>query len=265
MPAPCIMPSELRTERHDRTLLLTLRDPDTRNALSEDITSAGVEALSVAESSDEIACVVITGADGVFCSGGNLHQLARNSQLGPEVQTSRLEIFHRWIEAIRTFPKPVIAAVEGVAAGGGLSLALACDLLVAARDARFVLSYNRIGVSPDGGATWQLMQTLPRQLATEMIWLSEPVTAQQLHTHGLVNRVTDKGQALAQALDLAARLSALAPNALASSKELLNNWPMHSLPQQLDAERDAFVDNLLHPNAAEGIAAFFEKRPARYR
>ena len=259
------MSAELRTERQDRTLVLTLADRDTRNALSEQITAAGVEALSVAESSEEVRCVIITGAEGNFCSGGNLQQLSENSRLGPEVQTQRLDRFHRLIEAIRTFPKPVIAAVEGAAAGGGCSLALACDLVVASRDARFSLAYNRIGLSPDGGATWQLMQALPRALVTQLIWLSEPVTAEQLHLHGLVNRVTDKGQALAQALDIAQRLADLAPNALASSKELLNQWPSRSLPQQLDAERDSFVDNLLHPNAAEGIAAFFEKRAPRYR
>ncbi|MCW7537858.1 enoyl-CoA hydratase [Aquabacterium sp. A7-Y] len=258
------MPSELRTERLDRTLVLTLHDPETRNALSEEVMAAGVETLNMAESSDEVSCVVLTGAGGSFCSGGNLKQLAVNSRLGPEVQTQRLDRFHRWIEAIRAFPKPVIAAVEGAAAGGGFSLALACDLVVAARDVRFSLAYNRIGLSPDGGITWQLMQMLPRTLVAEMVWLGEPVGAERLQAWGLVNRVTDKGEALAQALTIAQRLSELAPNALAGSKELLNQWPA-SLPQQLDAERDCFVDNLHHPNAAEGIAAFFEKRPPRYR
>lgn len=259
------MPSELRTERHDRTLVLTLSDPDTRNALSEEITAAGIEALSVAESSPEIDGVVLTGAHGTFSSGGNLHQLLHNSRQGAEVQTARLDLLHRWIEAIRTYPKPVIAAVEGVAAGAGFALVLACDLVVACRDARFILSHSRVAMTPDGGASWHLMQALPRQLVTQMAWLGEPVEAEQLRLHGLVNRVTDKGGALPQALEIAARLSALAPNALAGSKELLNGWPLRSLPQQLDAERDCFVDNLLHPNGAEGIAAFLEKRPARYR
>jgi enoyl-CoA hydratase/carnithine racemase len=260
-----LMSSELLTERIDRTLVLTLSAPDTRNALSEEIMAAGVEALNVAEAAQEIRAVVITGAGDAFCSGGNLQQLLRNAQLGPEVQTSRLERFHRWIEAIRTFPKPVIAAVETIAAGGGCSLALACDLIVAGRDARFTLAYNRIGLTPDGGASWQLMQMLPRPLVTELLWLSEPIGAERLHQLGLVNRVTDKGRALDEALDIAARLSELAPNAIASSKELLNHWPTRTLPQQLDAERDSFVDNLHHPNASEGIIAFLDKRPARFR
>ncbi|WP_281915540.1 oxepin-CoA hydrolase, alternative type [Caldimonas thermodepolymerans] len=259
------MSAELTTERQDRTLILTLNDPQTRNALSEQLVAAGVEALSVAESSEEVRCVVITGAGGQFCSGGNLQQLLRSRRQGAETQTRLLDHFHRLIEAIRTFPKPVIAAVEGAAAGGGCSLALACDLIVAARDAHFTLAYNRIGLSPDGGATWALMQALPRTLATQLIWLSDPVGAEQMHLWGVVNRVTDKGQALAQALSIAQQLAELAPNALASSKELLNQWPGRSLPQQLDAERDCFVDNLLHPNAAEGIDAFLAKRAPGYR
>lgn len=259
------MPSELRTERQDQALILTLSDPDTRNALSEEITAGAVEALNVAESSDEIRCVVITGAGGVFCAGGNLHKLRENARLGPEVQTARIERFHRWIEAIRTFPKPVIAAVEGAAAGAGMSIALACDLVVAARDARFSAAYSRVGLSPDGGLTWHLMQTLPRQLVAQLLWTAEPVGAEQMQAWGLVNRVTDKGQALREAVQLARQVSQRAPNVLASTKELLNLWPARSLPQQLDAERDAFVDNLLHPNGAEGIDAFFEKREPRYR
>lgn len=259
------MPSELRTERQDSTLVLIMSDPDTRNALSEEITAGAVEALNVAESSDEIRSVVITGAGGVFCAGGNLHKLHENARRGPEVQTARIERFHRWIEAIRTFPKPVIAAVEGAAAGAGVSIALACDLIVAARDARFSIAYSRVGLSPDGGLTWHLMQALPRQLVAQWLWTAEPVTPEQLHALGLVNRVTDNGQALREAVKLAQQVTQRAPNVLASTKELLNHWPTQPLPQQLDAERDAFVDNLLHPNGAEGIEAFFDRREPRYR
>ncbi|HWP18912.1 MAG TPA: enoyl-CoA hydratase-related protein, partial [Burkholderiaceae bacterium] len=130
---------------------------------------------------------------------------------------------------------------------------------------RFSAAYSRVGLSPDGGLTWHLMQTLPRQLVAQLLWTAEPVGAEQMQAWGLVNRVTDKGQALREAVQLARQVSQRAPNVLASTKELLNLWPARSLPQQLDAERDAFVDNLLHPNGAEGIDAFFEKREPRYR
>lgn len=259
------MSSELLTERHDATLVLTISDPATRNTLSPQVYAAGVEALSVAESSDEVRCVVLRGDGAHFCSGGNLQRLSNNRAAGPDGQRQSIERFHQWVESLRTFPKPVIAAVEGFAAGGGFSLALACDLIVAAEDAKFVMSYARAGLSPDGGGSWHLAQALPRALALEAIWLAEPLTPRALQAHGLVNRVTDSGQALAEALRLAAQLSAMAPNALASAKELLNAARQRGLRDHLDAERDQFVANLFHANGAEGLQAFFDKRKPQFR
>lgn len=259
------MPAELRTERRDQTLVLTISDPATRNTLSPQVFDAGVESLGVAEADPETRCIVITGDAGHFCAGGNLQRLASNREAGPEAQHAQLAKLNQFVEAIRVFPKPVIAAVEGAAAGAGFSLALACDLVVAAADAKFVMAYNRIGLSPDGGATWHLLQSLPRALALQLIWLAEPVSAQQLHGLGLVNRVTDKGEALDEALRMASTLAAFAPAALASGKELVNQWPQRTLAQQLDSEREHFVGNLFDANAAEGLQAFFEKRPPRFR
>jgi len=176
-----------------------------------------------------------------------------------------MEHFHGFIDALRAFPKPVIAAVEGAAAGGGFSLALACDLIVAAEDARFIMSYGRVGLSPDGGGSWQLANALPRALVLQMVWLAEPLGARQLQALGLVNWVTDSGQALAEALRVADRLAEMAPNALASAKELINQAPSRSLREQLDSERDHFVQNLFHPNGAEGLQAFFDKRAPKFR
>jgi enoyl-CoA hydratase/carnithine racemase len=159
----------------------------------------------------------------------------------------------------------VIAAVDGAAAGAGFSLALACDLIVAAEDARFILSYGRIGLSPDGGATWSLMQALPRARVQQLLWLGEPVSAQQLLDWGLVSAVTASGQSFGEALRLAERLATMAPNALASAKELLQQAGGHSLKEQLAAERDHFVANLFHDNGAEGLNAFLEKRSPNFR
>ncbi|HEY1394277.1 MAG TPA: enoyl-CoA hydratase [Methylibium sp.] len=259
------MPAELRTERREEALILTISDPATRNTLSPQVYDAGVEALGVAEANADVRCVIITGEGGHFSAGGNLQRLAANREAGRETQRESVARLNQLVEAIRAFPKPVIAAVEGAAAGAGFSIALACDLLVAAEDARFVMAYNRIGLSPDGGSTWHLVQNLPRALALQLIWLAEPMTARELQAHGLVNRVTDKGQALNEALALARQLAGFAPNALASGKELVNLCPSRDLAAQLDAERDHFVDNLFHDNAAEGLRAFFEKRPPRFR
>lgn len=259
------MPAELLSTSRGKTLILTIRHPEARNAFDPAIYAAGIEALSVAERSDEVRSVVITGADGAFSAGGNLQSLLARRQDDAEAQAQGVEALHNWIETIRTYPKPVIAAVEGAAAGAGFSLALACDLVVAARNAVFVMAYSNIGLSPDGGASWHLGRTLPRQLASEILLFGERLEPARLHALGIVNRVADPGHALSDALALAQRLNDRAPNALASIKELLSDAPYRTLTEQLAAERDQFVRNLQHPNAGEGIAAFFEKRDARYQ
>ena len=215
------MPSELLTSREGATLILTLSDPATRNTLSPQVYSAGVEALNVAESDDSVRAVIVRGDGEHFCAGGDLNRIMGLRKTGPEAQSESIALFHQLIESLRAFPKPVIAAVEGFAAGGGMSLALACDLIVAASDAKFVMSYGKVGLTPDGGGSWHLARLLPRALALEMMWLAGPVKPERLQALGLVNRVTDKGQALAEALALADKLAAMAPNAVAGAKELV--------------------------------------------
>ncbi|MBA3598480.1 MAG: enoyl-CoA hydratase/isomerase family protein [Methylibium sp.] len=258
------MTAQLLTQRHDATLILTISDPQARNALSPQVSAAAVEALSVAEADASVRAVVLAGDGAHFCAGGNLRRLAVNRATGSEAQEQHLRLFHQFIEALRTHPKPVIAAVEGAAAGGGFSLALACDLMVAAEDARFSMAYARVGLSPDGGGSWHLACFLPRALALELLWLGEAATARQLQTWGLVNRVTDSGEALSQALRMAEELAAFAPNALASAKELVNQARVRALGEHLAAESTHFVDNLFHANGAEGLQAFFEKRAPRF-
>lgn len=258
------MAAELRSTFEGSTLVLTIHNPEHRNALGPEIYAAGVEALSAAESNADVRCVVLTGEGDVFCAGGNLQRLQANRQKAPEVQAQSIEGLHTWIEAIRTFPKPVIAAVEGPAAGAGFSLALACDLIVAARNAVFVMAYSSVALSPDGGGSWSLSRALPRQLVTELLMTGERIGAQRLHELGVVNRLCDAGQALGTALDWAARLGARAPNVLASIKDLITEAGANDLPTQLALEREHFVKNLHHANGGIGIAAFLAKQTPRY-
>ncbi len=259
------MAGALKSTSEGSTLILTLSNPEFKNALGPLIYAAGVEALNAAENNPEIRSVVITGEGALFCAGGNLQRLQANRREPPEVQAESIDGLHNWIDSIRTYPKPVIAAVEGAAAGAGFSLALACDFVVAADNAVFVMSYSTVALSPDGGASWSLARTLPRALASELLMCGERISAQRLHDLGLVNRVTGAGDALAQALQLAGQLNARAPNVLASLKELMNEAPTNTLSQQLASERDHFVRNLYHSNAGEGIDAFLQKRTPRYR
>lgn len=245
-------------------MILTLRNPEHRNALDPVMYAAGIEALGVAERSADIRSVIITGADGIFCAGGSLDRLLANRQQHPDVQAQSIEGLHHWIETIRTYPKPVIAAVEGPAAGAGFSLALACDMIVAARNAVFVMAYSNVALSPDGGASWSLVHGLSRQMAAEILMCGDRLGAERLHALGLVNRLAEAGGALDAALTLAQQLNARAPNALASIKELINDAPHATLTQHLNHERDHFVKNLHHPNAGAGIQAFLDKRLPRY-
>jgi len=259
------MPGSLKSTSDNGTLVLTLSNPEYKNALGPEMYAAGIEALNAAENNPEIRSVVITGEGKLFCAGGSLQRLQANRRLSPEVQAQSIEALHNWIEAIRTYPKPVIAAVNGAAAGAGFSLALACDFIVAAEDAVFVMSYAAVGLSPDGGASWSLARDLPRALACELLMGAERISAGRLHALGMVNRVTAAGEALSEALVLAARLNTLAPNVLASIKDLINDAPTNTLNQQLDSERDYFVRNLHHANGGEGIDAYLQKRFPQYR
>lgn len=258
------MTAQLIGASEGASLILTVSNPEFRNALGPEIYAAGVEALNAAESNPEVRSVIITGASGLFSAGGNLQRLQANRQLPPEHQAQSIEGLHNWIEAIRAFPKPVIAAVEGAAAGAGFSLALACDLIVAARDSLFVMAYSNIALSPDGGGTWSLSRALPRQLASELLLCGERISAERLHSLGVVNRVSESGQAMTVALALADNINARAPNALTSIKELLGEADGHNLNQQLALERDHFVKNLHHRNAGIGISAFLNKQKPQY-
>lgn len=259
------MPAEIQSASHGQTLVLTLSNPGQHNALDPAMYAAGTEALNGAESSADVRSVVINGAGALFSVGGDLHRLQANRSAGAALQAASLDGLHGWIETIRAYPKPVIAAVEGAAAGAGFSLVLACDLVVAARDAVFSMAHTGVALSPDGGGSWSLAQALPRQLAAELLLCGERIGADRLHALGIVNRLAEPGSALQAALALAQTLNARAPNALASTKELLNAAPQHTLAQHLQAERTQFIHNLFHENAGEGIRAFLEKRTPHYR
>jgi enoyl-CoA hydratase/carnithine racemase len=259
------MSASLKSHSQGQTLVLTISDPERHNALDTSVCAAAVEALGVAESSAEVRSVVITGDGAHFCAGLNLRVLQTDRPLGAEHNLQQIESIHSWIEAIRTFPKPVIAAVEGTCAATGFSLALACDMLVAAHNSVFVMSHSGVGLSPDGGATHHLLAALPRAAATHLLMTGERISAERLHQWGVVTQLSNPDEALADALLLCQRLNARAPLALGIIKELIHDAPSHSLNAQLRMEREHWVRNLMHPHAQEGLNAFLDKRPAHYR
>jgi enoyl-CoA hydratase/carnithine racemase len=206
------MTTQLRTERLGATLMFILDGSSHHNALSGAVYAAGVEALNVAESNTELRSVVLTGAGGHFSSG--------DEDADPTAE--RMAALSRWIEALQAFPKPVVAAVEGMAEGAACELALACDLVVAARDARFAPAHAGTGPAVAGDFSRLLARTLARQQALEWLWLAPPRDARYLQSLGLVNQVVEPGQAQSAALALCERLNALPLHALSARKELMN-------------------------------------------
>lgn len=253
------MTTELLTERRGHTLVMTLSGPATRNTLSPQVYAAGIETLNMAESNPDVKAVVLTGAGGHFCAGGDLERLSHNRAHDLQGQGAQLDAFHQWIEALRAFPKPVLAAVEGVAAGGGVSLTLACDLVVAAENARFVMAYSKVALSPDGGASWHLARALGRGKALELLWLGEAQTAQQWQGLGLAHRLAPAGEVLEAALAWAEQLSGVPQAVLESIKDLINEAGQ-PLTAQLDAEKRHFLVNLSQPQAGQAIDAFLQKK-----
>jgi enoyl-CoA hydratase/carnithine racemase len=165
---------------------------------------------------------------------------------------------------MRRCAKPVIAAVEGNAAGAGFSMALAADFVVASRIARFAVAHVRLGISPDGGITAALPRMLPAPLANELLLLGKPVSAERLHAVGLVNSLAEPGQAVEAATRMAHDVARGAIGAMGRIKQLVNSATWAGLDAQLEAERRHFVEAMFGDEAREGVNAFVEKRPADF-
>lgn len=256
--------AKLTQRREGRVLILTLDNPAQRNALGPGMYADGIEAFHQVAQDKSIGAVILTGRNGTFCAGGNLNRLQENRKKPKEFQREAMSALLNWVRAIRSCEVPVIAAIEGAAAGAGCSIALSCDLIVSAEDAVFALSYVKVGLNPDGGATTFLARALPQQLAAEILFEGGKITPQRLHQVGVVNRLTPPGQALDEAVVWADKLANGPRAAMGRAKRLLDAAYGDDLTGQLDREADAFVDALHHDEAGEGIAAFLEKRKPKF-
>jgi enoyl-CoA hydratase/carnithine racemase len=244
--------------------LLSLNNPAARNALTPEVYTALPAALEQAQRDPDVGAVVLTGVGGAFCAGGDLKRLAQRRAMTPPERRAGIECLHDMIRAIRDCSKPVIAAVEGAAAGAGLSIALACDMLVAARNASFSVAYIKVGLSPDGGATAFLSGFVSRQLLTELCLTGRPVTGERMQTLGVVNRLVEPGRALTEAIAMAQSVAAGPERAAARIKSLCRHAGENTLEAQLDLEAQYMAESLGDDEAAEGIDAFFDKRPADF-
>jgi enoyl-CoA hydratase/carnithine racemase len=249
-------------DRGDRLVVVNM-NASKRGALSPDLYAAIRIAMTDAAQS-HVRAVILTSEGGFFCAGGDLNVLIERRAI-PEMQRrEKVDELHDLVRMIRACPVPVIAAVEGGAAGAGASLALACDLIVAAEGAKFTAAYVRAGLVPDAGLTASLARMLPRPLAMEMCLLARPVTAERMHALGAVNVVAAPGMAEAEAHALADALADGPRAAQGAIRRLVSDAYETAEAAQLDAERDAMARAAGGDEAAEGIAAFLDKRKARF-
>ena len=259
------MNDALLVRREGDVLILSNNNVAARNALSPEFYAAVTQALTDAAADTSIGAIVLTGEGGHFCAGGDLRQLAKRRDLPVHERREKLEGLHDLIRAVRDCPKPVIAAVEGAAAGAGLSLALACDMLVAAKNSVFSVAYVKVGLTPDGGATAFLAEFVSRQVLTELCLTGERISGERMAELGVVNRLADPGQAIVLALGLARQIAQGPELAMARIKDLCRNAPRNTLEEQLELEAQYMVQSQETDECREGIGAFLEKRTANFR
>ncbi|MCH8487161.1 MAG: enoyl-CoA hydratase/isomerase family protein [Candidatus Cyclonatronum sp.] len=261
MSAPETAPKLLR-ETRGRVALLTLNRPEIRNAVDADTMNQLREALLAAEADPEIRVVLLTGAGGAFCSGADIKS-ALQARLTPEkAMQILLESYGPALRCIRALKLPVIAAADGMAAGIGLDLALACDLRLASPQAGFAELFIRVGLIPDGGGTWMLQRLIGQARAKEMIFTGETVDAETALQCGLVNRVLPAvGDAfLQQALAYAAGIAQQSPDALRFGKRAIHEAAAGTYEEALEREAGYQRQIFDGPWGFEGFQAFLEKR-----
>lgn len=242
--------------REGGVLRLTLDRPDQLNALTDDMSDALATELERATSYDDVRTVVIAGAGRAFCAGADI-----STADGPMRLDGRaLDRVNRIVRAVTRLDKPVVAAVRGVAAGAGCSLALACDLTVAAESASFLLAFARIGLMPDGGSTASVAASIGRARAMRMALLAEPLSAREAYDAGLVSHLVDDDGFDAVVTELTERLVAGPPLALAATKRAVNAAAYAGLDDALERERTGQTVLLRTADATEGMRAFAERR-----
>ena len=250
----------IRYELHDGVATITLARPESLNALNATMRAELRAALKAAGRDDAVRAVVITGEGRGFCSGADL----RGGTGERDFRRILTDEYNPLITALRELPRPVIAAVNGVAAGAGMSLALACDLVYAADDARFILAFGRIGLVPDSGLTRTLVRALGRHRTAALVFSGEPLAAAEAQAVGLVNGVVAADQLAATARAAAAALATAPTRAIALAKRAINHAEDALLAESLAMEAALQALAGRSEDHAEGIAAFSEKREPRF-
>ena len=253
----------IRAEVADGIGRLTLARPDQGNAIDLALAEALAEVTAAWSVDPAVRCVLLTGEGRTFCVGGDLRAFSAQADL-PTHLLQVTDPFHAAVSRLARMDAPVVAAVHGSAAGGGLSLALAADLVVAAASARFVVAYTAIGLTPDGSGSWMLPRLVGLRRALELTLTNRPLTAAEALAEGLVTSVVPDEDLHAEAERVARSLADGPTGALGAAKRLLRGAGEHDLDGQLALEARSLAAAAASADARDGIAAFLDKRPARF-
>lgn len=252
---------ELERRLEDGALWLVLHRPEVLNALSDTLAGDLAAALEQAAADDEVRVVVLTGTGAAFSAGADIS----GEDAAAAFDARTLDRANRIIRAITTLDKPVVAAVNGIAAGVGCSAALAADLVVATESASFLLAFARIGLMPDGGSTATVAASIGRARAMRMALLAEPLTASEAYAAGLVARVVPDADFADEVARVVRRLAEGPPLAFAATKKAVNAATLDQLEPALEREHRGQAVLLRTADAAEGMRAFTDKRRPRFR
>ncbi len=251
----------IRTELHVGWRAIALNRPDRLNAVTEPMHLALASAIEAAEGDRDCRALMLTGSGRAFCAGQDLDEARTSARpLGYRLEHH----YNPLIRRLRGSRLPIVCAVNGVAAGAGVSLVLACDIVLAARSARFIQSFAAIGLVPDAGATFFTPRLIGDARARALALLADPLPAEQAAAWGLIWRCCDDDQLIPEAEALTARLAEGPTAAFALMKRAFAASPHGTLDSQLDLERDLQAEAGRGPDYAEGVQAFREKRPPRF-
>lgn len=246
-------------------LLITLNRPDRLNAFNEEMHHALRGHLRAVAETPDIRAVLLTGAGRAFCAGQDLSDRdMRDGAEAPNLGVTLETLYNPLVRQIRALDIPVICAVNGVAAGAGANLALACDIVLAARTSRFIQAFSKIGLVPDSGGTWLLPRLIGEARAKALAMTGEPLNAETAADWGLIWKAIPDEDLMSEAKDLTARLASGATKGLAATKKLIQDAADQPLDRQLNDERDAQRLAGRSSDYKEGVSAFLEKRPARF-
>jgi 2-(1,2-epoxy-1,2-dihydrophenyl)acetyl-CoA isomerase len=254
------MNDPILTQEHESILELTLNRPDVYNALNLDMMEMLAATLSSAAIDHSINGILLTGKGKAFCAGGDLKWINEQAEGAGSMLYRLAPQFHLSIIEIRRMEKPVVAAINGIAAGGGFSLALACDFRVIGESTTLRQAYTSSGLSIDGGGSFTLPRLVGLARAMEIMAFDRPISAAQAIEWGLVTKVVPDGEVVSAGLAMLGELTKTALHSFAWSKKLMNDSFNSTLETQLELERQGISDCGAHPNGQEGIRAFVEKR-----